>query len=416
MRGLNKDVGRVLALASVLAAVVATAAGGAAGHVARGARVATTTLLTRGYDGAPANGASSNAVISDDKRYARVIAFQSDASNIVPGDRDGVTDVFAIKRAGPVGNTGAPWKAGRTLLVSRTYNGKPANGPSTAPAVDGAFHSAPSCVAFLSAASNLVRGDTNGKVDAFVSRGPGRKPTRVSLPGGHQARADTTQVAVSGDCTRVAFVTGGRLYVRIGKRTRALKARGTERDPSFSHGLRNDLVFSARRGVYLSRGGTGRPRLVAKGGRQPAYNDIKRQVVAYEKRRGGYSQIFFRDLGKHERLASAFHGHAGNGDSTNPVVGNSGYFIGFDTAASNLSTNFGNPSTDYNGKPDAYIYSGVLRQTLAASVAQFGTPLAGGGQDQDMSWYGNYVVFDSPAPTGSTDGAHQIYMRYLGGL
>ena len=49
--------------------------------------------------------------------------------------------------------------------------------------------------------------------------------------------------------------------------------------PSFSHGLRNDLVFSGARGVYLLRNGKGRPALVAPGGRKPAYNDLKRQVV-----------------------------------------------------------------------------------------------------------------------------------------
>ena len=77
-----------------------------------------------------------------------------------------------------------------------------ANGPSFSPAVDGSFNSRPSCVAFLSAASNIVGGDTNGLVDAFVSRGPGGKPRRVSLPGGQRASADTTSVAVSGDCSR----------------------------------------------------------------------------------------------------------------------------------------------------------------------------------------------------------------------
>src|SRR5207245_1141078 len=97
----------------------------------------------------------------------------------------------------------------------------PANGPSFSPVVDGAFKHEPSCIAFLSAASNLVSGDRNGKVDAFVSRGPGGTPTRVSTPGGRQAGEDTTAVAVSGDCSRIAFVTGGRLYVRhAGKFTR----------------------------------------------------------------------------------------------------------------------------------------------------------------------------------------------------
>src|SRR5438874_9127195 len=41
------------------------------------------------------NGSSTKPVISNDKRYARLIAFESEASNLVPGDINGVKDVFA---------------------------------------------------------------------------------------------------------------------------------------------------------------------------------------------------------------------------------------------------------------------------------------------------------------------------------
>jgi hypothetical protein len=31
-----------------------------------------------------------------------------------------------------------------------------------------------------------------------------------------------------------------------------------------------------------------------------------------------------------------------------------------------------------------------------------------------MSFYANYIVFDSPGPLGARNSPHQIYMRYLG--
>ena len=71
-----------------------------------------------------------------------------------------------------------------------------------------------------------------------------------------------------------------------------MASNGPAADPSFSTGLRNDLVFGAGGGVYLARNATGRPKLVAPGGSNPAYNDIKRQVVAYEKRDGGNTQVY----------------------------------------------------------------------------------------------------------------------------
>jgi hypothetical protein len=382
------------------------------------------------------NGASTNPVISNDQRYARLIAFESEASNLVLGDANGQKDVFAIRRVGPIGNKGSVWRPGSTILVSRTQSGQPADGPSFSAAVDGAFRHKPSCVAFLSAATNLVPGDTNARVDAFVSQGPGGPPTRVSLPGGRQSSADTTQVAVSGDCSRIAFVTGGNLYVRVKAMRPRLLAAGAS-DPSFSTGLRNDLVFGGARGVYLSKRGTAKPRLVGPGGRNPAYNDIDLQVVSYEKHMGGHVQIVFRDLGSRARVVSSRDGVFGDADSRKPVIGNSGFYITFESDASNLGVDALGRASDTNGKPDVYLYTETRDITLVQSVEEKAVPLPGGGQNPSMSFYANYIVFDSPASVGeapSGDGMpnaqvqfeegrppvqgveapHQIFMRYLG--
>jgi len=81
-------------------AVVAALAAGSSGAASR---QQSTQLLSRAFDGGVPNGASTNPVISADKRFSRVVAFESDASNLVPGDMNGVKDVFAILRAGPRG-------------------------------------------------------------------------------------------------------------------------------------------------------------------------------------------------------------------------------------------------------------------------------------------------------------------------
>src|SRR4051812_44242527 len=295
-------------------AVIAIAAPAANAETARES-AQNTIMISRAYDGGVPNGPSTNAVISNDKRWARAIAFQSEASDLVPGDTNGVSDVFVVRREGVFGNDGTQWFAAPALRVSRGLGGAPANGPSWSPAIDGAFHSRPKCVAFLSAASNLVRGDSNGKVDAFVSKLNGRGLKRVSLPGRRQSSFDTTGVAVSGNCSRIAFVTGGSVYVKVGRRVKRL---GVGTDPAFSTGLRQDLVYSAPQGVYLAKNGTARSKLVAPGGSNPAYNDIKRRVVAYEKPAGGHTQVFYRDLGRGEHPASALGGQLGNGDSHNP--------------------------------------------------------------------------------------------------
>jgi hypothetical protein len=389
------------------------AAASPASGVSDRAAVQTTVLISRALDGGLPNGPSSHAVISNDRRWARLIAYQSDASNLVAGDTNGASDVFVVRRAGTFGNRGGPWLRGATRLVSRARDGGPANGASWAPAIDGAYHQKPRCVAFLSQASNLVGGDTNGVADAFVVRLRGGRAHRVSLPHGHQSRATATQVAVSGDCSRVAFVAAGRVSVRVNGRTIAL---GRGSDPSFSTGLRNDLVYGGPRGVYLSKGASRRPRLVAAGGSNPAYNDIKRQVVAYERTVGSHRQIMFKDLGRREQAASEHGSTLGNGDSVNPVIGNSGYYIAFETEAANLGVNALARRGDHNGRADAYLYTGVRDLTLVQSVARKAVPLPGGGRNPSMSFYANYVLFDSPGPIGSRYGDEQVFMRYLGGL
>jgi hypothetical protein len=392
---------------------------GALGRLARpaAARNQSTLLISRTPSGSVPNGDSTGAVISNDKRYARAIAFESDASDLVTGDTNGVKDVFAVKRSGSIGNLGAPWSRGSTILISRTVSGAPADGPSSSPSIDGSFHTKPTCVGFLSAATNLVSGDTNGQVDAFVKKLSGGAPKRISLPGGHQSAQPTTAVAVAGNCKLIAFVTGGRLYVSNGSgRPRRVSAPGTAADPSFSTGLRNDLVFGARGGVYLAKDGTGRPELVGKGGRNPAYNDIKRRTVAYEKLVGGHWQIAYHDIGKGERIVSANHGRRGDGDSRNPVIGNSGYYVTFESDATNLATTAGGSARDHNGKPDIYLYTDNRKITLVESSVVKGEPAPGGGKSPGMSFYANYIVFDSPGSIRTGTGPRSIFMRYLGGL
>ena len=373
----------------------------------------TTTLISRAADGGTPNGASTNAVISGDRRYARIIAFESEATDLVRGDSNGQKDVFGVKRTGSINNQGTPWHGGSAILVSRGRGGDPANGPSFGASVNGDFRHNGSCVAFLSGASNLVSGDTNGKVDAFLVTAPGRSPKKLS-----RLTEDATSVAVSGDCSRVSFTTAsGRLYTSVKRGTaKRVSVRGKASDPSYATGNSNAMVYAASGGVWLSSNGTSRGKLVARGGRNPVFNDLKRRTVAYEKTVGGTTQIGYHDLGKGEKIISSRGGQAGNADSRKPVIGNSGFYVSFESDASNLSVNASKGTGDENGRPDSYLYSDVRDLTLVQSVEEKGVPLPGGGQNPSMSFYANYVTFDSPAPLGADDGPHQIYLRWLGAV
>jgi Tol biopolymer transport system component len=121
----------------------------------------------------------------------RFIAFESDASNLVEGDTNGVADVFVRNQ-----------KTKMTLRVSIDSNGSQGNDSSHAPALsaDGRF------VAFESYASNLVEGDTNGTSDIFIHDRKTGETTRVSMDSqGNQSNGHSAVPALSADGRLVAF-------------------------------------------------------------------------------------------------------------------------------------------------------------------------------------------------------------------
>jgi len=115
-------------------------------------------------DGGQANGASGEPVFT-----GRYVAFSSLASNLVPGDVNGLQDVFL--RDTCLGEPGCV--ATSTRLVSVGRLGGPANGASSDPQVSWGLSDSQGhdyhgrYVAFVSSATNLVAGDSNGATDVF---------------------------------------------------------------------------------------------------------------------------------------------------------------------------------------------------------------------------------------------------------
>ena len=189
----------------------------------------TTHLLSLTPAGTLPNGPSFDPAISKDRQVATLAAFDSFATDLVPGDVNGDRDVFVVHRGQPFdpnAKVGTPWIPGQTDLVSIGMGGQPANGDSWAPNLDGDQRHSPHCVAFLSAATNLVPNDTNGRVDAFVKDLATGQITDVSLNSqGLQANGDTFDVKIDGACDRVAFTSDAtNLALTVAPKPIALKA------------------------------------------------------------------------------------------------------------------------------------------------------------------------------------------------
>lgn len=134
------------------------------------------------------NGSSYSPSISGD---GRIVAFVSQANNLVRRDTNRRPDIFVYNRA-----------TRKTIRVSIASDGTQANGESAAPMIsaDGGF------VAFHSNASNLVEDDTNDRADVFVHDLSSGETTRVSRGMANtEANGDSYIPAISGDGRYVAF-------------------------------------------------------------------------------------------------------------------------------------------------------------------------------------------------------------------
>ncbi len=140
----------------------------------------TTERITINNEGAEADGGSFGASISDDGRF---VAFASSATNLVDGDTNDTTDVFIRDRL-----------TGTTERVSVNDGGVQGNGDSSVPSItpDGRF------VSFQSTANNLVGDDTNGVKDVFVRDRQDGTTERVNVDSsGNQANGASASYVLS---------------------------------------------------------------------------------------------------------------------------------------------------------------------------------------------------------------------------
>jgi len=157
----------------------------------RDRQAGTTVLASATPTGTPGNGTTIGSMLAGDGTF---VVFASSGSDLVTGDTNGAYDVFERASDGE-----SP-----AVLISRTPGGAPGDGPSNV-----AFVSADgSTIAYLSGASNLVTGDTNGFQDIFVFDRASGVTERVSVGmGGAEANGHSENPKLSHDGRLVLFIS-----------------------------------------------------------------------------------------------------------------------------------------------------------------------------------------------------------------
>jgi Tol biopolymer transport system component len=135
-------------------------------------------------------GSSASPAISRD---GHTVAFESMATNLVPGDNNGMLDVYVHDFALDVTER---------ISVSTTGGDTDGNSGWSATSGDGRY------VQFMSTATNLVANDTNNHIDVFVRDRQTHTTERVSVStGGAQSDSDAIHNTISADGRYSVFST-----------------------------------------------------------------------------------------------------------------------------------------------------------------------------------------------------------------
>lgn len=255
-----------------------------------------TELASVGWDGSPANGSSTNAALSLDGEH---VAFESVASNLVPGDTNGGIDVFVRDLS-----------TGQTALVDLDSNGVQVGvGRYPAISVDGRF------VAFLGEGGPFVPGDNNGKTDIFVRDRVTGQTSCASVSSTGQFGNDWSGQTFEAYDERW-LSADGRFVAFMSSASNLVPNDSNARDDIFLHdrlsGLTTLVSLDAHAG--LADGNSDAPSMSADG-RYIAFESIANDLVGNDTT-PSFSQpdAFLRDRGPWTNLGSALAGSFGPPD------------------------------------------------------------------------------------------------------
>jgi Tol biopolymer transport system component len=338
------------------------------------------SISTTGDEG---NGWSGGRAISPDGRY---VAFESETSNLVPGDTNDTGDVFVRDRV-----------TGTTERVSVDSVGNEGNGYSQNPSIssDGRY------VVFESfSATNLVPGDTNNRADVFVHDRLTGVTERVSVSSSEtQGNNDSTWGTISADGRYVAFssdasnLVSGDTNGSTDAFVRDLVSGTTERVSVDSSGIQANAFAGGQGHMMISGDGTVVTFISSATNLVPGDTNGRYDVFVHDRQSGVTARVSVSTLGAQS-----------NNDSFSARINHDGTVVAFATTASNLVAG------DTNGAIDAFVHDRLSGVTERVSVSDTGAQLSGGGYNGGLSGDGRFAAFaDSASPYAS-----RVYDRNSG--
>ncbi|MBF0159184.1 MAG: PD40 domain-containing protein [Magnetococcales bacterium] len=358
-----------------------------------------TSRISIASDGVQGNGWSSNPSLSAD---GSLVAFWSEADNLVSGDNNDMGDIFLFDRT-----------TNQTSRASVSGSAAQSNGWSYDPAIsaDGRF------VTFWSYASNLVSGDNNSKGDVFVYDRTNQQTSRISVASdGTQGNGDSSSPSISADGRFVAFVSWSDNLVSGDSNAKGdvfvydRQLRKTSRISISNTGVQgNDWSW------YPS---------ISANGRFVTFMSQASNLVSGDNNGSGDVFVYDRTLKQTNRISLANNGIQGDGQSWYPAISANGRFVSFQSDAANLV------SGDGNGTGDVFIVE--LDITAATPTTPFGLNLDSNDDDGSSNTDnitgrtsgltisgaggiagGRLVLFDDKNNSGTIDAGEAMATAYV---
>jgi hypothetical protein len=282
--------------------------------------------VSESNSGTVGNSSSYRPSISADGRY---VAFESYATNLVPGDTNADTDVFVYDR-----------ETNTIKRVSVSSSGTQANDRSYRPSIsaDGRY------VAFDSRASNLVPDDTNDASDVFVYDWETDTIERVSVTGsGTEADGGSADPFISADGRYVVYESGA---------TNLVAGITNGRADIFVHDRQNGTVER----VSVASDGTEANQncfyaSISTDGRYVFFSSDASNLVDDDTNDQDDTFIYDRQTDTLKLVSINSDGIEGNDESYNGYISANGNYVVFESYASNLIDDDTNENYDIFAAP-----------------------------------------------------------------
>jgi len=321
----------------------------------------------------------------------RLIAFQSQAVDLVANDTNGFTDIFVHDSA-----------VGTTDRVSIGMGGEQSNGHSVTPSIsaDGRY------IVFTSYASNLAWNDPNSVPDVFrYDRQTGATELVSVRIGGHSGVGESFSYvsAVSADGNLVVFSSNANDLV-VGD--------GNGQADSFIRNMQAGLtLLMSVSSAGIQANGSSSVATISGSGRYATFTSSADNLAGVDV--NGAVDVFLRDvqLGTTTLVSVGLNGMAGAGESRWGLASDDGRYVTFHSFAADLDPQDSNPWEDI-----------FVRDTLAGVTRQVSLAWTGAQPDDAVVYWhpaissdGLWVGFSSHAINlvpGDGNGVHDVFLRF----